>query len=118
MRTDKKLTQFGNVSTEPNLEDLAAALRNMPPEFSWNYCSADHCAIGVANRMWNTSCESVGLAKDFDIDPGDVWEIFYGVRPPITLRTLFGGKHRRMMDVTPEHVANAIDNVLRARKLT
>jgi hypothetical protein len=93
------------------LAKLARVLRNRemwPKGHQWSYTCHGQCAIGIAHQLWNTGMNTARIAEAFGIYYQDAYNIF-----------VFGLKRlqpdAKMSDVTPEHVANAIDELLRSK---
>jgi hypothetical protein len=87
----------------PNLQNLATVLRHRemwPTGFKWDYSSCLTCAMGLAWRLSMISdCCTLSAAEEFGI-PFDV-----ATRIFLLLTIECGGGK----NVTPEHVADAID---------
>lgn len=95
----------------PSLEGLAYALRHRevwPKGFGWSYLECNHCAMGLACQLWReVSIPTLGYVKDpLDIEQEDAERLFIGLGRAINIP---------MRNVTPEHVADAIDALLASR---
>ncbi len=90
----------------PNLQNLATALRHRemwPTDFEWSYSSCSTCAIGLAWRLGMISCHGISAAaREFGIPYNVAFPIF------LWLGLECGGGQ----NVTPKHVADAIDAYL------
>ena len=91
----------------PSLRTLADVLRDRsrwPADMpEWNYGSARTCAFGLAVLLWPERVLTIGDLADK-----------LGLSMLVTLRLFFGAHGCRMSDVTPHHVADAIDAYLAA----
>jgi hypothetical protein len=89
-----------------NLQNLATVLRHRemwPEGFEWNYEKCSTCAMGLAWRLGMISCHGISkAAEEFGIPYNVAFRIFLW----LTIER-GGGKN-----VTPEHVADAIDAYL------
>jgi hypothetical protein len=90
----------------PTLENLATVLRHRqmwPEGFEWDYRCCESCALGLAWRLGMISLDTIHTAaEEFDIPYYVAMRIF------LLLAAKCGG----MRDITPEHVADAIDAYL------
>jgi hypothetical protein len=75
-----------------------------PPGFRWNYVIPSGCAFGLADRLWGWRA-SLTITDVPNDSP-----IFYKCRPPFVWWKPLA--LRRIWDVKPEHVADAIDAYL------
>jgi hypothetical protein len=98
------------VAGAPSLSELSYRLRHRdtwPPGFTWRYQDINHCAMALAYRTWPALLQTNGL-RGFDAA--------FGLEPAQTDR-IFGGVGRALgvapADVTPEMVADLIDEVAR-----
>jgi hypothetical protein len=96
----------------PNLQNLATVLRHRemwPRGFEWCYSNPSTCAMGLAWRlgMISRTC-LLSAAEEFGI-PFDV---------AIRIFLFLGLECGEAKDVTPEHVADAIDAYLAAAATT
>jgi hypothetical protein len=105
-----------SVITVPRtLEGLAFALRHRelwPVGFEWNYKECKKCAMGLAYRLWDlghygNAC-TYGLVETCgqEHNTEKFRDIFVRLGADVP-----GG----MSDITPEHVADAIDRYLESR---
>ena len=106
------------------LADLSWRLRNpgtWPPGFRWNYGNCDHCAMGLAWQL------SGGRKQPFnELTLGQSLKLTMAVLADAELKDfadfcdiflrLHTGKHIGYMDITPHHVADAIDGYLALRE--
>ena len=89
----------------PSLRTLADVLRDRSrwpkgiPE--WDYGSARTCAMSLAVLLWPERVRTIGDLADK-----------LGLSMPVTFRLFFGTHGIRASDVTPHHVADAIDAYL------
>jgi len=88
----------------PSLRTLADVLRDRsrwPAGFQWDYGSARTCAFGLAALLWPEHVRTIGdLAEKL------------GLSMHVTFRLFFGNHGIPASDVTPHHVADAIDAYL------
>jgi hypothetical protein len=70
-------------------------------DFCWHFGSCNHCAMGLASRLWSVSHPVVADAIGIPFDVGQ--QIFIYLR---------GENSSSAHDVTPEMVADAIDAYL------
>ena len=95
---------------QPTLADLSAALRDpstWPKGFVWGYWHCATCAMGLAFEL--------GMTKDSDLD--EIVRVF-GV-PDREARYIFtqgGARHVFFRQITPEMVADDIDEYLVAQR--
>ena len=103
-------------SVKPSLEGLAYILRHpelWPQGFEWNFAWCQTCAMGLAWRLCNgqpkTSTKGIfdWTANTFALSPGLVEEMF-------TTRLMRRIGVQYSDEVTPLHVADAIDRYLLA----
>jgi ribosomal protein S19E (S16A) len=90
----------------PNLQNLATVLRHRemwPTDFDWFYWDCSTCAMGLARRL--------GMISDYGT--GTVCEEF-GIPHDVVNRIFLAAEIEcdEGEDVTPEHVADAIDAYL------
>lgn len=98
----------------PSLDGLAYALRHRevwPQRFTWNYTWCHSCALGLAYRLWRdlkrNAIEDSTLptvAPHLNIAYEDAARIFVDLAP-----------FKQRINITPEHVADAIDALLASR---
>ena len=67
-----------------------------PRGFEWSYPDSSHCAIGLSRKLW-------GKFSTFDLDPWMAHRVFVSAEVPLGI---YWG------DVTPLHVADALDCAL------
>ena len=98
------------VSGAPSLSELSYRLRHRdtwPPGFTWRYESINHCAMALAYRTWPALLQTNGL-RGFDAA--------FGLEP-LQTNWIFGSAASAFgvetADVTPEMVADLIDEVAR-----
>jgi hypothetical protein len=102
---------FDGTQTAPSLRMLSDILRDRsrwPAGFVWNFCSCRHCAMGLAMEIWNASPHyrdpiATTMAL-FDLDQARLFNLFTS-----QLSQRLG---LCSSDITPEHVADAIDKHL------
>lgn len=81
-----------------------------PAGFRWNYGMHMTCAIGLAQRRWYLSdCSMATLGRKLDIPEKVAYAIFIYLRPCSASLLGYGV---RFEEITPEHVADAIDAYL------
>lgn len=104
---------FDNTPTTTHtLAELAEILRDRsrwPDDFVWDYGHCAHCAMGLAGRLWDASL----LVTETDY----VWDYRRRVAGYFALtvdetRSIFFGLNLWWREITPEHVADAIDAYL------
>jgi hypothetical protein len=90
----------------PNLQNLATVLRHRemwPTDFEWDYSQCSTCAMGLAWRLGMISnCCTNTAAEEFGIPYNVAFRIFLWL-------AIERGEGK---NVTPEHVADAIDAYL------
>lgn len=96
---------------EPDLRTLAAILRDQstwPPGFKWNYEDCETCAMGLAAKLYSQveAPDTVAMAKAYKLSHDTVDDLFVGFHP-----LLYPIANER---ITPENVADAIDEYLMA----
>jgi hypothetical protein len=100
------------ITAKPSLEALAWALRHLDevdPAFRWDYGNCNTCAIGLAARLWGIT--------DFDRNPSvsDIMSRSFSM-PFDVACSIFLYLHAtngdRPEQITPAHVASAIDRYL------
>jgi hypothetical protein len=98
---------FDALSTDigpPSLRTLADVLRDRsrwPEGFRWDYGSARTCGMGLAKLLWPERVRTIGDLADK-----------LGLSMRVTYRLFFVTPGIRPSDVTPHHVADAIDAYL------
>lgn len=100
----------------PSLEGLSWLLRHSeqwPAGFVWDYGDCDKCAMGLAAKLWHHSFQKTDhhgyycwSINSFKLSSKIVERIFYNLNKVY-------GMHR--LNITPIHVADAIDEYLVAR---
>lgn len=98
-----------------SLEGLSWRLRHKetwPEGFEWNYAVCGMCAIGLARSLWMLPINflahaSRNMAAGFQIPEDVAFRIF------INLEGNEGFFFGRRSSITPEHVADAIDEYLK-----
>ena len=90
-----------------DLSELSHVLRNKdlwPKNFEWNYNDCETCAMGLAALLWNevNGTNTWAMEKAFDIDSDTSNAIFLEL----------ADHPDDFSKITPEHVANAIDEYL------
>ena len=106
---------LSDAASTPSLVALSYALRHpetWPEGFVWAYRDCTSCAIGLSMRLWRlqrvpNKCTSTCAAVWFLMDRDAAYEIFINVWSTFKL-----SGHD---DVTPTHVADAIDTYLAAQ---
>lgn len=111
--------------SKPSLAGLSCLLRDptqWPVGFEWDYGDSGCCAMGLASEYWEVEVNGGYTICDelFGLSRADTEALFYGRGPwyPKEPSTTFVQKvlrpegWTRMKDVTPEHVADAIDDYL------
>jgi hypothetical protein len=103
---------------EPSLENLAYVLRHQelwPEGFVWDYRNSSTCALGLCKKLYNLCPEQV----DFRLvqSPGASKSIFCDWGNEAKPVMLFGfiplwERKLEMYEITPEIVADRIDNWL------
>ena len=101
---------------KPSLEGLAYALRHpqvWPEGFKWSYAHCETCAMGMAVELWSLRVKEEGnatyrnaICNAIEIERTVATKIFCELGPALGAS---------MWDVTPEHVADAIDAYLAQR---
>lgn len=110
--------------SKPSLPALSYLLRHKelwPHDFSWYYGHCERCAMGLACSLWNMAwcpgdADQIGIeywvARALNLHDQDVLGLFYGRgdwAPKMLLDEIAICDFRK---VTPEMVANAIDEHL------
>lgn len=97
--------------TNPNLRALSHVLRHRelwPSDFAWDFHFGSTCAIGLSRRVLG----------DFNSERMDAYSenrIFFSTRGKrVRHMGVFSRRARRMSEVTPEMVADQIDEYLEA----
>jgi hypothetical protein len=104
------------ITDTPSLEALSYALRHpevWPPDFRWNYQTFLTCGVGLSQLLWRKiddmgTCEPTRIwaARSFRMPERRALDIFCGLAVI----------HNVMpWEITPEHVADAIDAYLASR---
>lgn len=105
---------------QPSLRALSFILRHpqlWPKDFRWEFRECTNCAMALAARFWAMR----DYIPDSHLAPHQIAKAFN--IPPIVARSLFVGENVYGLDyeyrpgihnktVTPEHVADAIDQFL------
>ncbi len=98
-----QIRALSDAASTPSLVALSYALRHpetWPSDFAWDFRACDTCAMGLTARLWR---DATYVGRAFNIGIGTVHSLFsmdaYGIPPK---------------DVTPTHVADAIDAFLAA----
>ena len=93
------------------LESLSFILRNRqfwPRGFEWNYMRCGSCALGLARDLWwshRPNGDNVyAVASELSADEESMNPIFTGLAIKL---------NKQMIQITPEHVADAIDAYLK-----
>lgn len=103
---------FDGTITAPSLTLLSEILRGGPehpmwPEgFVWDYTHCHSCAIGLVERLW-LSGKELAMSSVFSIKSADADRIFFDLSNELNVPF--------MKDITPTHVADAIDEHLATR---
>jgi hypothetical protein len=107
---------------EPSLENLAYVLRHQelwPEDFVWNYAHAPNCAIGLCTKLYRQPIDHLNakLREEY----GAFNKIFNDSGDETETVTLFGfipiwQRKLEMNEITPEIVADRIDNWLAKQK--
>lgn len=99
---------FDGTNTAPSLTLLAEILRDRsrwPEGFVWNYSYCDTCAFGMAQRLW-------GLVSNRNDWISEIASGWFGISESVAA-DIFVDASRDLrisqQEVTPEHVADAID---------
>ncbi len=119
-----------NIETEelldlstPSLKALSYVLRNRnlwPKKFVWNYNQCYSCAMGLAATLWdlidpkylNISSAKGLMPQHLDVSSDAAYEIFLGGGDWVPI---YNGE-RDMESVTPEMVADVIDDYLTTKE--
>lgn len=106
----------------PSLENLSHILRNRdlwPEGFYWNFKHCDSCAIGMMNKLWGHAYPEVAV-RVFEDMPGETESrIFYNSFSKPHVRIGWFGlfkRDRHHEEVTPEMVADQIDEYLKRKE--
>jgi hypothetical protein len=104
---------------QPSLVNLSYCLRNpdtWPEGFYWDYGKCERCAMGLASALWRRSIPEVNndigasvMARVFHMSYEGARRIFFG---SYVRRKLFSRVHIPHSSITPEMVADAIDDYL------
>lgn len=107
------LTFTPAITDTPSLEALSYALRHQetwPVGFEWDYSTCDTCAMGLTAQLW-----SAATLPPNAIDV-PLWAFVHFRMPSAVSKGIFLrlGQRRDVRDanITPEHVADAIDAYL------
>ncbi len=106
----------------PSLENLSHILRNRdlwPKDFHWNFKHCDQCALGLIDVLWNDQYPESTARMLWDIPSETESSIFYSSRskPKVRVFGLFR-RDRYHEEVTPEMVADQIDEYLKRKEET
>lgn len=104
---------------KPDLKTLSIVLRDRtlwPAGFTWDYSNCQHCAMGLADRLF--SIIKGGITVDMTHDNIDACSealnLPFNIGAAIFLRVGVGDETTRTMsEVTPEQVADEIDAYLK-----
>jgi hypothetical protein len=100
----------------PSLEALSYLLRHKeywPAGFEWEFQSYGSCALGLADKFWhNFGYEVDGMFADIPYTTYQKIFIHSDTKPPVKVFWLFR-RERYHEEVTPEMVADQIDDYLR-----
>jgi hypothetical protein len=118
---NRQVEELDHISEQPTLQALAYALRNpdvWPGDFTWDYRKTDHCALGLAARLWPKRIQTYGrtvlltdVLSAFGISHMMAYLIFINARTRHWfLRNLISPQIQA--DTTPNDVANMIDKYL------
>ena len=100
--------------SKPSLEALSWLLRHKemwPRGFEWNYSSCDTCAMGLAYELWTENCVGANtywMKKIFNLSEEIARAIF--------IDAVVGQGRLGFSDITPEMIADDIDEYLAGRK--
>ena len=107
------LTFTPAITDTPSLEALSYALRHQetwPVGFEWDYSNCTTCAMGLTAQLWSAA------SPPPSINAVPRWAFDHLHMPPAASCGIFlrlGGRHHvRHANITPEHVADAIDAYL------
>lgn len=95
--------------SKPDLRTLAVVLRNQalwPAGFEWGYSHCVTCAAGLAHRLWETVTRTDAQRLAYSMAN------VFGIRPTVSQSIFVGEFGCDYRDVTPEMVADKIDEVL------
>jgi len=96
------------VPSTPDAAFLSMVLRDptmWPAGFGWDYSDCNTCAVGLSKRLWpKAALDSFSRRATFGITGRQNMDIF-----------LFAGGLMPMCEVTPEHVADALDVAIAAQ---
>jgi hypothetical protein len=107
--------RIAELLAKPSLAGLAYALRHpdaWPEGFVWNFYDCRTCAMGMAAQLWASVSRPIRVPAPmerwtratFNLSSYEV-EMLFGITLPVSLDIAL---HK----ITPEHVADAIDNYL------
>jgi hypothetical protein len=107
----------------PSLQALSHILRHRelwPEGFAWDYSECETCAMGLAHKLWRLRSQytmAVGMHRLVSDDMAKQFAM-----PDISAQCIFGGRDLEdvygvdnTVDVTPEMVADRIDQYLAVR---
>lgn len=114
---------------KPDLKTFSAILRDKscwPKGFKWDYNDCMTCGLGLAMELYSSFLpfgdsfpNTYNVRRLFDISPAKAEEIFLHLAGRLPLHmddTTRGVQVRKLMEarskITPEHVADAIDQYL------
>lgn len=136
---DHEVQALSRITDRPNLVALAYSLRHpetWPADFVWDYRNCTKCAIGLSLRLWpklqlpqGQMAQQTWIAREMAMPYDAAKLMFFGLGPPIRVGRY--GAHRRSKGwfraphwiadqsaVTPDDVANAIDQYLDGSAVT
>lgn len=97
--------------SKPSLEALSWLLRHKemwPRGFEWKYANCHKCAMGLAATLWR---------KSVDLPTTEVMEKVFFMKEDAAEKIFLDGMfNHNTVDVTPEMIADDIDEYLAGRK--
>jgi len=90
--------------SKPSLETLSHILRHKdlwPKNFTWDFGSCQHCAMGLAHKLWPES-----IKRPISHEVGHAIGISYDAA-----YNIFLGKAFPLFSITPELVADELDKL-------
>lgn len=109
-----RLAALARISDEPSLVALSYALRHpdtWPDGFQWDYGDCRTCAIGLAARFWPVCAANHGAIRTLFVVSGIAMREGAANHIFRSLQTQHGTDRSK---ITPDHVADAIDDYLNA----